>query len=55
MRNEEGNVVYACGKEIQEGSNSVAEARAILEALKYCVGNGYVLIELNTDSMMLKI
>uniref|UniRef100_A0A1U7XZ22 Uncharacterized protein LOC104241643 n=1 Tax=Nicotiana sylvestris TaxID=4096 RepID=A0A1U7XZ22_NICSY len=54
LRNEEGNVVYACGKEIQEGSNSVAEARAILEALKYCVGNGYVLIELNTDSMMLK-
>ncbi|XP_070007763.1 uncharacterized protein [Nicotiana sylvestris] len=55
LRNEDGDVVYACGKEIQEGSNSVAEARAILEALKYCVGNGYVLIELNTDSMMLKI
>ncbi|XP_019245221.1 PREDICTED: uncharacterized protein LOC109225083 [Nicotiana attenuata] len=54
VRNEEGDVLYACGKEIQEGSNSVAEARAILEAMKYCVGKGYEFIELNTDSMMLK-
>lgn len=54
MRNEEGDVLYACGKEIQEGTNTEAEARAILEAMRYCVQHDYVLIELHTDSMLIK-
>nr|XP_016504579.1 PREDICTED: uncharacterized protein LOC107822538 [Nicotiana tabacum] len=54
LRNEEGDVLYACGKEIQEGTNSVAEAKAISEALKFCVQHDYVLIDLHTDSMVLQ-
>ncbi|XP_019252907.1 PREDICTED: uncharacterized protein LOC109231725 [Nicotiana attenuata] len=54
LRNEEGDLVYACGKEVNEGSNTSAEAMAIYEALKFCIDNDYVLIELHTDSMMLK-
>lgn len=37
LRDEEGDVKYARGKEIQETTNSEAEAAAILEALRYCV------------------
>ncbi|XP_019228301.1 PREDICTED: uncharacterized protein LOC109209485 [Nicotiana attenuata] len=54
LRNEEGDVLYACGKEIHEGSNSVAEAKAIYEVMQYCVQQDYVLIDLHTDSMLLK-
>lgn len=36
MRNELGDVVYARGKEVHETTNTVAEAMAILEALRYC-------------------
>ncbi|XP_019231591.1 PREDICTED: uncharacterized protein LOC109212407 [Nicotiana attenuata] len=54
LRNEEGDIIYACGKEIQEGTNIKAEVRAILEAMKYCVDNDYILIDLHTDSMMIK-
>nr|XP_016467082.1 PREDICTED: uncharacterized protein LOC107789726 [Nicotiana tabacum] len=54
LRNEEGDVLYACGKEIQEGTNSIAEAKAISEALKFCVQHDYVLIDLHTDSMVLQ-
>ncbi|XP_070040637.1 uncharacterized protein [Nicotiana tomentosiformis] len=52
LRNEEGNFVFSCGKEIQEGINIEAEVRAILEALKYCVDNEYILTDLHTDSML---
>ncbi|XP_019237995.1 PREDICTED: uncharacterized protein LOC109218121 [Nicotiana attenuata] len=54
LRNEEGDLVYGCGKEVQEGTNTEAEAKAILEAMKFCVENDYVLIKLHTNSMMLK-
>nr|XP_016439059.1 PREDICTED: 14.7 kDa ribonuclease H-like protein [Nicotiana tabacum] len=54
LRNEDGDIIYACGKEIQEGTNYEAEARAMLEALRYCIKHDYVLIDLHTDSMMLK-
>nr|XP_016514683.1 PREDICTED: uncharacterized protein LOC107831437 [Nicotiana tabacum] len=54
LRNEEGNIVYACGKEIQEGTNTEAEVKAILEALKYCVDNDYILIDMHTNSMIIK-
>lgn len=54
LRNEEGDVIYGCGKEVQERTNTKAKAKAILEALRFCVENAYVLIELHADSMMLK-
>lgn len=54
LRNEEGDVVYACGKEIPKGSNTVVEAKGVYEALKFCLDNDYVLIDLHTDSMLLK-
>ncbi|XP_075083560.1 uncharacterized protein LOC142167295 [Nicotiana tabacum] len=54
LGNEEGNVVYACGKEIPEGTNIEVGVRAILEALKYCVEHDYILIDLHTDSMLVK-
>lgn len=36
LRNELGDVIYACGKEVHETTNTVAEALAVLEALRYC-------------------
>nr|XP_016507661.1 PREDICTED: uncharacterized protein LOC107825326 [Nicotiana tabacum] len=53
LRNEEGDVVYACGKEIKEGTNTNAEVKAMLRALRFCVEHGYVHINLHTDSMLL--
>lgn len=46
--------MYACGKEVQEGTNSEVEARAILEALRYCVQHDFIIIELHTDLMLIK-
>lgn len=54
LRNEDGDVIFVCGKEIQEGKNSKAEVKAMLEALRYCIEHDYMLIDLHTDSMMLK-
>lgn len=45
LRNEEGDVLYAYGKEAHEGSNTKAEAKAILEAMRYCVELDYFLID----------
>lgn len=47
-------MVYARGKEIPEGSNIFDEARDIYEALKFCLENDNELVELHTDSMLLK-
>ncbi|XP_075080849.1 uncharacterized protein LOC142166212 [Nicotiana tabacum] len=54
LRNGEGNVVYACGKEIKECTNTETEVRAIAEALRYCVEHDCVLIDLHIDSMLIK-
>nr|XP_009784530.1 PREDICTED: uncharacterized protein LOC104232953 [Nicotiana sylvestris] len=54
LRNEEGDLVYACGKEIQEVTNTQAETTAILEALKHCLTNEMNNIWVETDSMLLK-
>lgn len=54
LRNEKGDLIYGCGKEIAEGTNTEAEAKAIVEALRYCVEHDYVLIDLHTGSMILK-
>ncbi|XP_070010689.1 uncharacterized protein [Nicotiana sylvestris] len=52
LRNEKGDVLYAHGT--QEGTNTEAEARAILEAMRYYVEHDYILIELHTDSILIK-
>ncbi|XP_075098992.1 uncharacterized protein LOC142175884 [Nicotiana tabacum] len=54
LRNEEGDVMYASGKEIAEGTNTETEAKAVVEALRYCIENDYILIDLHTDSMIVK-
>lgn len=54
FKNEEGDVKYACGTEIQEGTNTKAEARAVVEAWRYCLEHDYFLIDFHTDSMVLK-
>ncbi|XP_070045183.1 uncharacterized protein [Nicotiana tomentosiformis] len=53
LKNEYGDVVYAYGKEIQEGTNTEAEAKVVGDALKYCIEQDYVLIDLHTDSVLL--
>ncbi|XP_019229533.1 PREDICTED: uncharacterized protein LOC109210559 [Nicotiana attenuata] len=54
FRDEAGEVRYAMGKEIAEGSNNEAEAVAILEALKMCRVRNYYQVSLQTDSMLMK-
>lgn len=54
LRDSEGDVRYARGKEIKEGTNVEAETIAILEAIKTCVQQGYANIHIQTDSLFLK-
>ncbi|XP_075099099.1 uncharacterized protein LOC142175984 [Nicotiana tabacum] len=54
IRYEYGEVIYARGKEIQEGTNTVAEVVTIQEALRYCINPDLTNIWIQTDSMMLK-
>lgn len=54
IRNEIGDVMYVRGMEIQETTNTCAEAMAILEALRYCSRYSIHRLWLQTDSLMLK-
>lgn len=54
LRDEEGDVMYARGKEIHETTNNEAEAWAILEGLSYCVHQQYTQVLIQTDSKLLK-
>ncbi|XP_019240114.1 PREDICTED: uncharacterized protein LOC109220105 [Nicotiana attenuata] len=54
LRDASGDVKYALGREITEGSNNEAEAVAILEALRICRTLNYSHIWLQTDSMLMK-
>ncbi|XP_075077209.1 uncharacterized protein LOC142163953 [Nicotiana tabacum] len=53
LRNEIGDVLYACGREIQDSTNTEAEAVAMVEALKHYVEHSYLQIWLQTDSLLL--
>lgn len=55
LRDEYGDIIYARGKEIHEGTNTVAEAMAIQEALRYCINHDLANIWIQTDSMLLKM
>lgn len=54
LRDEQGDIIHASGKEIQDSTNTEAEAVAILEALRYCHLHGISNIWLETNSMLLK-
>lgn len=54
LRNEEGDLIYAFGREVKEGTNTEAEAKTILAAMRYCVDHDYNLIDLYTDSMLIE-
>ncbi|XP_019253806.1 PREDICTED: uncharacterized protein LOC109232489 [Nicotiana attenuata] len=54
VRDEKGDIVWAVGKEIEETTNTVAEAKAMVEALRFCRTQQYSHIWLLTDSMLLK-
>lgn len=54
VRDEEGDVIYVLGKEIPHATNNEAEALAIVDALKYCVEQGFTQIILQNDSMLMK-
>ncbi|XP_009784324.2 uncharacterized protein [Nicotiana sylvestris] len=54
LRDDEGDIKYACGKLIHDTTNNVAEALEIVEALKYCEEKGFAQVILQTDSLLLK-
>ncbi|XP_070021012.1 uncharacterized protein [Nicotiana sylvestris] len=54
IRNENGDIVKSLGKEIEETTNTVAEAKAMVEALRFCRFQQYSHVWIQTDSMLLK-
>ncbi|XP_070024861.1 uncharacterized protein [Nicotiana sylvestris] len=46
IRNENGDIVKSVGKEIEETTNTVAEAKAMVEALRFCRFQQYSHVEL---------
>ncbi|XP_075092316.1 uncharacterized protein LOC142172566 [Nicotiana tabacum] len=54
IRNENGDIIKSVGKEIEETTNTVAEAKAMVEALRFCRFHQYSHVWLQTDSMLLK-
>ncbi|XP_070007342.1 uncharacterized protein [Nicotiana sylvestris] len=54
IRNENGDIVKSVGKEIEETTNTVAEAKAMVEALRFCRFQQYSHVWLQTNSMVLK-
>nr|XP_009624162.1 uncharacterized protein LOC104115277 [Nicotiana tomentosiformis] len=54
IRNDTSDVTFAVGKEINEATNTEAEACTILEALRHCRDNRYIQFYLQTDSLLLK-
>ncbi|XP_075097918.1 uncharacterized protein LOC142175239 [Nicotiana tabacum] len=54
LTDEEGDIRFACGKVIHDTTNNEEEALAILEALKYYEGQGYIHIMMQTNSLLLK-
>ncbi|XP_060202517.1 uncharacterized protein LOC132630953 [Lycium barbarum] len=55
IRNEVGDFQYAAARRISDGSNLIAEARALHEGLKYCVTHSLLPMVLETDSMTMKM
>lgn len=54
VRNHEGDLVFAKAKEIGETTNIVAEAKAIVEGLVYCVERQLHPLIMETDSLVMR-
>nr|XP_016451168.1 PREDICTED: ribonuclease H-like [Nicotiana tabacum] len=54
IRDKVGDLIYAKGREISEGTNNESKTVAIVEALKMCKNLNYFQIWLQTDSLLLK-
>ncbi|XP_060210552.1 uncharacterized protein LOC132637489 [Lycium barbarum] len=50
-----GDFQYAAARRISDGSNLIAESRALHEGLKYCVTHSLLPVVLETDSMTMKM
>ncbi|XP_070021920.1 uncharacterized protein [Nicotiana sylvestris] len=54
IRNENGDIVKSVGKQIKETTNTVAEAKDMVEVLRFCRFQQYSHVWLQTNSMLLK-
>ncbi|XP_075098976.1 uncharacterized protein LOC142175870 [Nicotiana tabacum] len=54
VRDDEGDVVYARAVDLGVTTNMVAEAKAILQGLEYCVEHDLHPLILETDSLVMK-
>ncbi|XP_060195488.1 uncharacterized protein LOC132624780 [Lycium barbarum] len=54
VRNSDGDLVYARAKEMEETTNTVSEAMALLGAARYCLANHVYSFILETDSLLMK-
>ncbi|XP_019265532.1 PREDICTED: uncharacterized protein LOC109243095 [Nicotiana attenuata] len=54
VRNDEGDVVYARAVDLGVRTNVVAEAKAIIQGLEYCVEHDLHSLILETDSLVMK-
>ncbi|XP_070037047.1 uncharacterized protein [Nicotiana tomentosiformis] len=54
VRNDDGNVVYAKAEEIGWSTNIVAEAKAIVEGLSYCMDRQFHPLIFEIDSLVMK-
>ncbi|PHT83734.1 hypothetical protein T459_12177 [Capsicum annuum] len=53
LRNVERDLIYALGKSIDLITNVVAEMRAIVEAIKYCISKDIRRIRVDSDSLLM--
>ncbi|XP_019241572.1 PREDICTED: uncharacterized protein LOC109221549 [Nicotiana attenuata] len=54
IKDDQGDIVLAVGKQIHETTNTVAEAVAIVEALQFCRSQHMTQVCIQTDSMLMK-
>ncbi|XP_060202590.1 uncharacterized protein LOC132631010 [Lycium barbarum] len=54
IRNEEGDLIYASGRQFPNTTNIIAEATAIKDGLQYCISNQLLPVKLETDSLTMK-
>ncbi|XP_060202575.1 uncharacterized protein LOC132630997 [Lycium barbarum] len=55
IRNAVGDLQYAAARRIPDGSNLIAEAKALHEGLKYCVTHSLLPVMMETDSITMKM
>ncbi|XP_060211852.1 uncharacterized protein LOC132639424 [Lycium barbarum] len=55
VRTHNGDLVHPCAKEMQEGTNTESEVKALLEATRFCLSKHVYSFILETDSMLMKM